>query len=63
MINEGDKVKLKTGEVAFVSEVLEADVMYVAEVLTKCGVSIEHVAYNEIESIFVETEMPVAQIA
>jgi len=37
MIKEEDKTKLKTGETALVSEVLEADVMYIAEIFTKDG--------------------------
>jgi len=29
MIKEGDKIRLKTGEIALVAEVLEAGVMYI----------------------------------
>jgi len=57
MIKEGDKIKLKTGEIALISEVLEENEAYVAEVFDKNGdVSIEQILQNEIMSVFVETE-------
>jgi len=59
MINEGDKVKLKTGEIALIAEVLEDGVMYIAEIFTKSGVSIDHLEHNDIASVFVEIENPI----
>jgi hypothetical protein len=61
MIKEGDKIKLKTGEIAVISEVLEEDVAYVAEVFRKNGefaVIIDHIKHGEIASVFVEVEKP-----
>ena len=63
MINEGDKVKLKTGEIALIAEVLEDGVMYIAEIFTKNGVSVDHLEYKDIASVFVETENPIIAIA
>ena len=60
MVSEGDKVKLRSGDIALISEVLDDGVMYIAEIFTRGGVSVDHVAYNEIQSIFIETESPVA---
>ena len=60
MIKEGDKIKLKTGEIAFVAEVLEEGVMYIAEVFTKDGISVDHVEHKNITSVFVEMENPIA---
>jgi hypothetical protein len=57
MINEGDKIKLKTGEIAIVSEIIEDSKAYIAEVFkAKGGVSVEQILYNEIASIFKEFE-------
>jgi hypothetical protein len=63
MISEGDKVKLRTGEIAIIAEVLEAEVMYIAEIFTKNGVSIDHLEFKDIASVFVETESPLIAIA
>ena len=61
MIQEGSKVRLKTGEIAFISEVLERGVAYVAEVF-KIGkdVSIEQISHKDIVSVYIETEQPIA---
>jgi hypothetical protein len=62
-INEYDKVRLKTGEIARVVEILEAGVLYIAEIHRKGeGVSVEHVEHGEVFSVFKEIEhpMPVA---
>jgi hypothetical protein len=57
MIKEGDKIKLETGEIALISEVLAENKAYVAEVFNKNGdVSIEQILQQEIVSVFVETE-------
>jgi len=57
MIKEGDKIKLETGEIALISEVLAENEAYVAEVFSKDGdVSIEQILQQEIASVFVETE-------
>jgi len=62
MIKEGDKIKLITGEIAIISEVLEENVAYIAEIFAKDGGgSIEQIYHNDIASIFEEIERPVAQ--
>ena len=63
MIHECDKVRLKTGEIARISEVLEAGVAYIAEIFRKNGdfaITIDQINHNDIESIFIETETPLA---
>jgi len=63
MINEYDKVRLKTGEIARISEVLELGVAYIAEIFRKNGessITIDHIKHDDISSIFVETETPLA---
>jgi len=61
MINEGDKVKLLTEEIAVISEVLEINVAYIAEVFKRDGgISIEQISQKEIVSVFKETEHPIA---
>jgi len=62
MIKEGDKIKLATGEIAVISEVLEENVAYIAEIFVKGGgVSIDQIWHNDIASIFEEIERPLAQ--
>ena len=64
MIKEYDKVRLKTGEVARISEVLEAGVAYIAEIFRKNGefaVTIDQINHSDIASVFVETETLLAQ--
>ena len=59
MINEGDKVKLLSGEIAIISEVLESKVAYIAEIfLNKGGVSIAQINHKDIISVFEEVEHP-----
>ena len=63
MIKEGDKIRLITGEIALVSEVLEAGAAYIVEIFRKNGdmsVTIDQINQNEIASIFEETERPLA---
>jgi len=62
MIQEGDKVRLTTGEIAFISEVLEADVAYIAEIFRKNGgVEVDQISHTEIKSVYVENEVPISQ--
>jgi len=64
MVREGDKIKLATGEIALVSEVLEAGVAYIAEIFSSGGsVSAGQIHHRDISSVFVEIERPVAQVA
>ena len=62
MINEYDKIKLKTGEIARVCEILEENVAYIAEVYKndERGISVEQIAYRDIASVFEEIERPIA---
>ena len=62
MINEYDKIKLVTGEIARVSEVLENAKAYIVEVFKKDGsISVEQISYNDIASVFEEIEHPIAK--
>ncbi|MCL2068626.1 MAG: hypothetical protein FWH00_01885 [Oscillospiraceae bacterium] len=57
MVQEGDKVKLISGEIAIIAEVLDEDVAYIAEIFAKGGgVSIDQIAYSDIKSVFKEVE-------
>jgi len=61
MIKEYDKVRLKTGEIARISEILEDGVAYIAEIIRRSGefsVTVDHIKYEDIQSVFVETEKP-----
>ena len=61
MIKEHDKVKLMTGEIARISEVLKAEVAFVAEVYKEDGgVSVEPINIEDIKSVFTETETLIA---
>jgi hypothetical protein len=60
-ISECDKVKLKSGELAKISEVLKKDKDYIAEIFKKDGhVEIDQISYDDIASVFVEIEKPLA---
>ena len=62
MINEYDKVKLKTDEIARVVEVLEQGAMYIGEIIRADGhVDIDHIAHDDIVSVFEEIERPISQ--
>jgi len=62
VIKEYDKIKLKTGEIARIAEVLENGVAYVAEILKKGGgVSIEQISHQDIASVFEEIERPIGK--
>jgi hypothetical protein len=66
LINECTKVRLKTGEIARISEVLEAGVAYIAEIFRKNGefsVTIDQIKQGEIASIFEEIEIPLAVVS
>jgi hypothetical protein len=57
MINEYDKVRLTTGEIARIVEVLEENIAYIAEVYRNdAGVSVEQISYGDISSVFEEIE-------
>lgn len=61
LVKEYDKVKLRTGEIARICEVLEDNVAYIAEVFkvgsgNDCGISVEFVDYKDILSVFKEVE-------
>jgi len=61
MIKEGDRIKLKTGEIASIDEVLEENVAYIAGVFKKSGLSVEQVFYKDIASVFEEVERPLPE--
>jgi hypothetical protein len=61
MINEYDKVRLKSGEIARIVEVLEDGKMYVGEIIrANRHVEVDHIPLENIASVFVETEQPLA---
>jgi len=61
MIREGDKIKLKTGKIALVAEVLAENEAYIADIFDdkSGGISVEQILHAEIASVFVEIEQPV----
>jgi len=60
MIKEYDKVKLTTGEIARIVEILEENVAFVVEIFKKGGgISIEQISYEDIASVFEEIEKPI----
>ena len=62
-IEEFDKVKLKTGEIARIVEVYESGVAYEAEVYRPDGVfsiTVDVVKHGDISSVFKETEHQLA---
>ncbi len=59
MINEGDKVRLKDGRIALISEVQGGGAAFIVEAFGKDGhVHVDPITRSEIASIFVETEHP-----
>jgi len=65
MINEYDKVRLKSGEIARISEVLESGAAYVAEIFRPnngFSITIEDIRHDDIASVFIETETPLTQV-
>ena len=57
-IEEGCKIKLKSGEIARVVEVLKRGEAYMVEVFLKTGgLSVNTIMPKEIASVFVETEI------
>jgi hypothetical protein len=64
MIHAYAKVRLKTGNIARIVEVLEQGKMYIGEVIGKNGkVSVESVEQNEIATVFEEIEHPLESLA
>jgi hypothetical protein len=60
MIKEYDKVKLKTGEIARISEVLKENFDYIAEIFKMGGgVEVDQISQSDIKSKFVEYEEPI----
>ena len=62
-IAEGDKIRLKSGEIARVVEVYEPGAAYEAEIFRpggEFGIVIDTVRHEEIFSVFKETEHPLA---
>ena len=65
MIHENDKIRLNTGEIARVSEVLKENTAYIVEIYRQnngVSVTVEQILHDEIESVFIESEMPLAQV-
>ena len=56
-VEEYDKVKLKSGEMARISDILESGVAYIADVFKKdadFGVVIEQISHEDIDSVYKE---------
>ncbi len=63
MIKEYDKVRLKTGEIARIVEVLGQGKMYIGEIIRPDKhVEVDHVSPEDIVSVFEEIERPIAQL-
>lgn len=64
VIHEGAKVRLKTGEIASIDEVLKQNVAYIAGVFKKGGgIEIEQINQDDIASVFEEIEHPLKRNA
>ncbi len=62
MIKEYDKVRLKTGEIARIVEILEQGKMYIGEIIrTDKHVEIDHIAHEDIITVFEEIERPLTK--
>ncbi len=62
MIQEGEKVRLTTGEIARIAEVLEQGKMYIGEIIrTNRDVEIGYVSHDQIASVFEEIERPLSK--
>ena len=62
-IAEYDKIKLKTGNIARIVDILEDGVMYIAEIYQQGKrISVEHVEHNDIASVFKEVEHSLMEI-
>ncbi len=62
MIKEYDKVRLKTGEIARIAEILEQGKMYIGEIIrADKHVEIDHIAHEDIFSVFEEVERPLTR--
>jgi len=61
IISEGDKVKLHSGDTAWISEVLGGGDVFIAEILKRGGgASIEQIERSSIAAKIVEVEQPLA---
>ena len=61
MIQEYDKIRLKTGEIGRILEILSEDA-YMAEIFLKGGeIDTTEIKRDDIVSVFIETEQPIAQ--
>jgi hypothetical protein len=59
MIKEYDKVKLRTGEIARIVEILEQGKRYIGEIVrADKHVDIDHIPFDDIISVFDEVERP-----
>jgi len=62
-IFEGDKVKLRSGDTAWISEVLGNGDVYVVEILRKeGGASVEQIEYTDIAAKIIEVEQPLVTV-
>ena len=57
-IKEGQKIKIRTGEIGRIAEVFKGGEAFVAEIFRKSGLSVETIKYEDIASVFIETEKP-----
>ena len=65
MIREYCKVRLNTGEIAHIVDILEQGKAYMAEIVRKNGefsVTIDQISHGDIVSVFTETETPLMQM-
>jgi hypothetical protein len=61
MINQYDKVKLKTGKFAIIVEVLEPQKAYIADIeISEDDYTTETIFYSDINSVIIEVEQPIA---
>jgi hypothetical protein len=59
MIKLFDKIKLKTGEIARVVEILEPEVAFMADIAKEQGgYYTDTIKASDVSSVFVETEQP-----
>jgi hypothetical protein len=64
VITEGQKIKLKTGEIGRIVEVFKNGEAFMAEVFKQAGgISIDTIKPIDIGSVFVETEVPMGNTA
>lgn len=62
MINEYDKIRLKTGQIGRILEILDSDA-YIAEIFHSDGnVDTSEIRHTEIASVFKEIETPLGLV-